>query len=127
MDLQEKRKVIEENHEAFFAALNSYLDRVYDLTDKYFEEDGSTLKKGLSKDDKLKGFITSTRKDAIKFEKVRKKIHDKDFELSLSEINYAGLALVFVIQSWSNQIENLTKAKEEANIIVKKIFEKESS
>lgn len=133
MDLNEKRKVVEENHEAIYAALTAYLDKVYNLTDKFFEEDGKHLKKELLSDkldkldEKLEDFIISSREEASKLEKVRSKIGKKDFELSLVEINYAGLALTYVIQCWMNQIALLGHAKDEAEGLVKKLFEKNNS
>lgn len=130
MDLNEKRKVVEENHEAIYAALTTYLDKVYNLTDKFFEEDGKHLKKELLSDrldEKLEDFIISSREEASKLEKVRSKIGKRDFELSLVEINYAGLALTYVIQCWINQIDLLGHAKDDAEGLVKKLFEKNNS
>ena len=82
----EKINLIRDNRDADIAALNVYLDKIYKLTDDYFED--GKLKEGLSSDAKLEKFILELRDDANKFESVRRKLINNDFNLSLEEVNY---------------------------------------
>lgn len=121
----EKINLIRDNRDATVAALNVYLDKIYNLTDSYF--DNGVLKKELTPDEKLQNFLLELRDDAQKFEAVRKKIIDNDFNLSLKEINYVALAFTFLSESWQNQIKNLTTAREQAQQIIKILMGKSNS
>ena len=123
--MEEKIQLIKENKDAAVAALNSYLDKIYDLTDKYFTEDNQ-LKEGLTKDEKLEKFLMELRNDASKYESVRRKLIDENYDLSLKEINYVALAFTYVSATWQTMIKNLTKAIEETKPIVSKLMEKKS-
>ena len=124
--MEKKLSLIKENKDAAVAAINSYLDRVYDLTDKYFNEDLS-LKEGLTPDEKVEKFIRELRSDCVKYESVRQKLINSDFKLSLYEINLVGLSFMYVAQTWKQQIEMLTKAKSEAENIVQSLLAKKES
>lgn len=124
--MEKKLSLIKENKDAAIAAINSYLDRVYDLTDKYFNEDLS-LKEGLTPDEKVEKFIRELRSDCVKYESVRQKLINSDFNLSLYEINLVGLSFMYVVQTWKKQIEMLTKAKSEAENIVQSLLAKKES
>lgn len=124
--MEKKLSLIKENRDAAIAAINSYLDRVYDLTDKYFNEDLS-LKEGLTPDEKVEKFIRELRSDCVKYESVRQKLINSDFNLSLYEINLIGLSFMYVSQTWKQQIEMLTKAKSEAENIVQSLLAKKES
>lgn len=124
--MEKKLSLIKENKDAAVAAINSYLDRVYDLTDKYFNEDLS-LKEGLTPDEKVERFIRELRSDCVKYESVRQKLINSDFNLSLYEINLVGLSFMYVAQIWKQQIEMLTKAKSEAENIVQSLLAKKES
>lgn len=121
----EKINLIRDNRDAAIAALNVYLDKIYNLTDSYF--DNGALKKELTPDEKLQNFLLELRDDAQKFEAVRKKIIDNDFNLSLKEINYVALAFTYLSESWQNQIKNLTTAREQAQQIIKILMGKSNS
>lgn len=121
----EKINLIRDNRDATIVALNVYLDKIYNLTDSYF--DNGVLKKELTPDEKLQNFLLELRDDAQKFEAVRKKIIDNDFNLSLKEINYAALAFIYLSESWQNQIKNLTTAREQAQQIIKILMGKSNS
>lgn len=121
----EKINLIRDNRDAAIAALNVYLDKIYNLTDSYF--DNGVLKKELTPDEKLQNFLLELRDDAQKFEAVRKKIIDNDFNLSLKEINYVALAFTYISESWQNQIKNLTTAREQAQQIIKILMGKSNS
>ena len=123
--MEEKIQLIKENKDAAVAALNSYLDKIYTLTDQYFTEDNQ-LKEGLTKDEKLEKFLIELKNDASKYESVRRKLIDENYDLSLKEINYVALAFTYVSATWQTMIKNLTKAIEETKPIVSKLMEKES-
>ena len=123
--MEEKIQLIKENKDAAVAALNSYLDKIYDLTDKYFTEDNQ-LKEGLTKDEKLEKFLMELKNDASKYESVRRKLLDENYDLSLKEINYVALAFTYVSTTWQTMIKNLTKAIEEIKPIVSKLMGKKN-
>ena len=123
--MEEKIQLIKENKDAAVAALNSYLDKIYNLTDQYFTEDNQ-LKEGLTKDEKLEKFLIELRNDASKYESVRRKLIDENYDLSLKEINYIALAFTYVSATWQTMIKNLTKAIEETKPIVSKLMEKKN-
>lgn len=118
----EKINLIRDNRDAAIAALNVYLDKIYKLTEDYFED--GKLKEGLSSDAKLEKFILELRDDATKFESVRRKLIDNDFNLSLEEVNYVALGFVYMAESWQSQIKNLTLAVEQARTITKTLMAK---
>ena len=118
----EKINLIRDNRDAAIAALNVYLDKIYKLTDDYFED--GKLKEGLSSDAKLEKFILELRDDATKFESVRRKLIDNDFNLSLEEVNYIALGFVYMAESWQSQIKKLTLAVEQAQAITKVLMAK---
>lgn len=123
--MEEKIQLIKENKDAAVAALNSYLDRIYNLTNQYFTEDNQ-LKEGLTKDEKLEKFLMELRNDASKYESVRRKLLDENYDLSLKEINYVALAFTYVSATWQTMIKNLTKAIEETKPIVSKLMKKKN-
>ena len=118
----EKINLIRDNRDVAIAALNVYLDKIYKLTDDYFED--GKLKEGLTHDAKLEKFILELRDDTNKFESVRRKLIDNDFNLSLEEVNYIALGFVYMAESWRSQIKNLTLAVEQAQAITKVLMEK---
>lgn len=123
--MEEKIQLIKENKDAAVAALNSYLDKIYNLTDQYFTEDNQ-LKEGLTKDEKLEKFLIELKNDASKYESVRRKLIDENYDLSLKDINYVALAFTYVSATWQTMVKNLTKAIEETKPIVSKLMEKKS-
>lgn len=123
--MEEKIQIIKENRDAAIAALNSYLDKIYGLTDQYFTSDGK-LKEGLTKDEKLEKFLLELKEDASKYEFVRRKIIDEDYNLSLIDINHIALAFIYVLATWQTMIKNLTKAIEETKLIISKLMEKKN-
>lgn len=123
--MEEKIQIIKDNRDAAIAALNSYLDKIYGLTDQYFTSDG-ILKEGLTKDEKLEKFLLELKEDASKYESVRRKIIDEDYNLSLIDINHVALAFTYVSATWQTMIKNLTKAIEETKPIVSKLMEKKN-
>ena len=108
--------LIRDNKDAAIAALNSYLDRIYNLTDDYFED--GKLKEGLTPDEKIEKFVLELREDASKYEKVRRKLIDNDFNLSLVEINYIALAFVYIVQRWKNEQKMILNAINQTQDII---------
>lgn len=125
MTTKEKIQIIKDHKSSAVAALNSYLDRIYDLTDKYFNED-NTLKEGLTKDTKLETFLLELKKDANNYEEVRRKLIDDNFDLSLKEINFIALSFVYVQISWEKQVENLNTAIKDIKQIISQLMEKKN-
>ena len=66
------------------------------------------------------------KNDASKYESVRRKLIDENYDLSLKEINYVALAFTYVSATWQTMIKNLTKAIEETKLIVSKLMEKKN-
>lgn len=114
--------VIQENKSAVLAALNSYMDYIYNLHDTFFEDNG-VLKEGLSHDNQIEELITSSKDRLTVFENIRKKITANDFNLSLVEINYIGLAFLFTSLSFKKQLENLQRAIELSDSIYNSLTE----
>lgn len=120
MTVEQKIEIVKEFNEAAIAALNSYLDSLYNMTDKYFNEKGDLIE-GLTPDKKVEAFIKSLRDESVKFENIRRKLINKDFKLSLYEINLIAAAFVFVSGVWEKDITKLQKAKEEADEVIKNL------
>jgi hypothetical protein len=120
MTVEQKIEIVKEFNEAAIAALNSYLDSLYNMTDEYFDEKGDLIE-GLTPDKKVEAFIKSLRDESVKFENVRRKLINKDFKLSLYEINLIAAAFVFVSGVWEKDIAKLQKAKEEADKVIKNL------
>lgn len=116
----EKISLIKGNRDAAIAALNAYLDKIYNLIDDYFEN--GKLKEGLTPDEKLEKFILELHDDTIKFESVRRKLIDNDFNLSAVEINYIALSFVYITECWQSQIKNLTIAAQQSQEIAKTLM-----
>ena len=117
-----KIDVIREHKDDFVAALNAYLDRMYGMTETYLEENGD-VKDFLSADEKLENFVKELKEDEEKYEKVRRKILDNDFELSPTEIQLAGLAMAYCIIRFDKHIEEVQIAKQNAIEIYNQIKE----
>lgn len=115
--------LIRDNKDAAIAALNSYLDRIYSLTDDYFED--GKLKEGLTPDEKIEKFVLELREDASKYEKVRRKLIDNDFNLSLVEINYIALAFVYIVQRWKNEQKMILNAINQTQDIIAVLMAKQ--
>lgn len=125
MDLKEKRELIKKHKDIAVAALNAILDQTYNLTDTYFDENNN-LKEELTKNEKLENLIKSLRQDTMKYEKVRRKLLDDDFNLSLYEINLVGLSLMYASIRVSKYIEMLTKTKTTLEIIFQAFIDSDS-
>ena len=106
-----KIELIKQYKETAIAALNSYLDSMYNLTDKYFDKEGKMLPLP-ERNEKVESFIKEVRADTQKYENVRRKLIDENFDLSLYEINLIALSFNFTIETMKKQVENLTRTIE---------------
>lgn len=125
MTLEEKRQVIEKNKSIAVTAINSYLDSIYGLTDKFFDEEGN-LRDGLESDPKVEEFIKSTRKETGPYEKVREKLIAGDFNLSLLEVNRVGLSFLFCATRMDKDIKAITAAHDQLMDLVSQLVSKEN-
>lgn len=81
---------------------------MYNLTDPYFDEEGNMLPLP-EENEKLKNFILEVKSDTQKYENVRRKLIDKDLNLSLYEISLVSLSFIFTVETMKKQVENLTE------------------
>lgn len=106
-------ELIKQYKDPIIASFNFYLDYIYSLMDNYFED--GNLKPEFSADKQLEELISSCGANAKKYEKIRKKLINNDFNLSILEINYIGLMLFFWERMTQKQIATLQKASDLAN------------
>lgn len=121
-----KIELIKKYKETAIAALNSYLDSMYNLTDKYFDKDGNMLPLP-ERNEKVENFIQEVRADTQKYESVRRKLIDENFDLSLYEINLVALSFNFTIETMKKQVENLTRTTEVLSDLVAALMKKEKN
>ena len=121
-----KIELIEQYREPAIAALNSYLDSMYDLTDKYFDEKGNMLPLP-EENEKLKNFILEVKSDTQKYENVRRKLINKDLSLSLYEINLVALSFTFTVETMKKQVKNLTDTIKVLSDLVAALMAKEEN
>lgn len=93
------------------------------MKEKYLNEDNS-LKEGLEKDARAEQIIKSLQQDAIGYEKVRSKLINSDFNLSLVEIARIGLSFFYLKTQMENQITILTKGLDKTNEAISKLIDK---
>lgn len=123
---KEKLELVKSLKGSIETSLNVYLDKIYNLTDKYFDENGD-LKSGLTPDLKLEKMLKNTRQDASNYEKVRRKIIDSDYEsLTLVDINYIALSLIYQKESMKQAILDLNKTQEQLVDIIKVLTDKQT-
>ena len=133
MSLDTKIEAIKNEKESAVLALTLYLDSIYNMTDKFFDckteknEKGEevvvrTLKEGLTKDEKLEGFIKELNNDCSAYEKVREKIQNGDFNLSLQETARVGLAFTYAAAVIQKDIEKNQKGLEQITKIMKTLM-----
>lgn len=128
MNLDDKIKCIRENSESAVLALTSYLDSIYNMTDQFYDQaikevDGKEtvvriLKPELVKDEKAEKFIEELNNDASQYEKIRGKLKNGDFNLSLPEIARIGLAFTFVGITLDKQIKQANAAMADIQKII---------
>ena len=99
---------------------------MYNLTDKYFDKEGKMLPLP-EKDEKVENFIKEVRTDTQKYESVRRKLIDENFDLSLYEINLVALSLLFTTETMKKQVNNLTQTIEALSDLVAALMAKEEN
>lgn len=87
--------------------------------------DGDKLKEGLTPDEHAEEILLSSKQNAHHFEAVRKKLIDKDFNLSSVEINYIALAFYFTYGRMGVRIKDLEQSRRELNDLIEILFEGE--
>ena len=82
-----KIDLIKEHKEDSLAGLNALLDRLYSL--KEFENEHEEIKEELKSkgDDAWRNYVLNMTKDIVKYEKLRRKIINDDFNFTTVEIN----------------------------------------
>lgn len=125
MTLEEKREIIIKNKDPALAALESVSDRIYDLTDDLLNKQGKLMTSKIG-NYKVEQFALELRNDAEKYEKVRAKLLNSDFNLSISEINYVALAFYFCSEKLHAQITDMEKAASLADDLREKLMSKEN-
>lgn len=116
--------LIQQYTEAIIAAINYYLDYIYNLKDEFYDENGQ-LKADLEPDPEAEGLIERVNNKVNDFENVREKLLKQDFNLSADEISYLGLALLFYYKVLSIKIAKENEALELSKFLVKEIFPKD--
>lgn len=136
MSIEKKIECIRENSESAILALTSYLDSIYNMTDQFFdnqiqEVNGEqkvvrVLKPELAPDKKAEKFAEELNNDAGKFEIIRGKLKNGDFNLTLTEIARIGLAFVFVGITLDKQIKATTAARDDIQKITEILMAEET-
>lgn len=136
MSIETKIEKIKAEKESAIEALNLYLDSIYNMTDRFFdnqiqEVDGEkkvvrVLKEGLEPDKKVEGFIKELNSDASAYEKVRGKLLSDDFNLSLTEIARIGLAFTFAGIVIQKRVEESQKALAQIKATIDVLMEGET-
>ena len=106
MTVEEKIEIIKSNKRFIVGALNVYLDSIYNLTDDFFDEN-MKLKSFLSEDNKTEQYLLELREKATYYEKIRAKLLSDDFNLSLAEINYINLTLLYSAISMEREVKKI--------------------
>lgn len=136
MSIESKIEVIKAEKESAIQALTLYLDSIYNMTDKFFDNqiqeiDGEkkivrVLKEGLEPDAKIEGFVKELNSDAAEYESIRGKLQSDDFNLSLTEIARIGLAFTYSGIVIQKQIETSQKALGSIKTIIDSLMDGET-
>lgn len=136
MSIETKIEKIKAEKESAIEALNLYLDSIYNMTDRFFdnqiqEVDGEkkvvrVLKEGLEPDEKIEGFVKELNSDASAYENVRGKLLSDDFNLSLTEIARIGLAFTFAGIVIQKRVEESQKALAQIKATIDVLMEGET-
>ena len=123
MSNEHKIELIKEHQSDSIAGINALLDRLYEL--KEYTNEHSEIKTELEADDQWKNYILGMVKDITKYEKLRQKLINGDFNFTTVEINDIALIYFYLQTSWTKQIEMLEKAKDEAGNLFKELTKPE--
>lgn len=125
MTIEEKIQVVKDNKSAALAALESVTDRIYDITDTLLNNKGNLMTAEI-KSYKTQQFLINLRKDAKKYENVRVKLMNDDFNLSLLEINYVALSFKFCSDNLKEQSELYLRSSKLSAELYQTLTEKSS-
>lgn len=125
MTIEEKIQVVKDNKSAALAALESVTDRIYDITDTLLNNKGNLMTAEI-KSYKTQQFLINLRKDAKKYEDVRVKLMNDDFNLSLLEINYVALSFKFCSDNLKEQSELYLRSSKLSAELYQTLTEKSS-
>ena len=116
-----KSDLIREHKEDTLAGLNALLDRLYSL--KEFENEHGEIKEELQSqgDETWKNYVLNMTSDIVKYEKLRRKIMNNDFNFTTEEIFDLAQVYFYLNCSWKKQIEMLEKAVVESDKIFKEL------
>ena len=117
---EEKIEFIKANKALAVAALNTYLDAIYDLTDDFCDEEGNR-KAVLPSNPEVEDFLNEVGAGAREYENVRQKLNNDDFNLSTLEINYIALAFLYVTISIKREMDKIQKTYTQAVEVYNKL------
>lgn len=126
MNLQEKQELVKSHKDESIAALDKYLDCLYNTTNKFLTDKGE-LNEALFDSEKVTNFVKELIEDEEKYENVRRKIIDNDFNLSLTEVNLVALSFVFVDTRLKNYIESFQKVRKEISPLITQLMSADSN
>lgn len=122
MTLEQKIELIKKNKDQAVTAVTTYLDSIYNVKEQFLTEDGN-LKEGLPRDEKAEEFIKSIQKDAVDYENIRRKLIDRDFNLSLLETTRVALAFTFMSVQSTRVIDNMVAMKKICDELVEQLMQ----
>lgn len=117
--MEKKIEIIKQNKDVIIQSINKYLDKIYDIKDTFFGENGK-LKQGLERDEQVEKFISDLNSNiAPNLEVARRKLLDNNYELNSKDFAYIKAALIYIYGVWEIQIKELTEAKSEIGNLIK--------
>lgn len=123
MTLEEKINIIKEHKSAAIAALDSIIDLTDSYYSRYFDSNGK-LVEGLAPDEQVENLIKDLKDDSAKYEIVRMKLQQDDFNLSALEISRIGIAFFFVELRLKSEREMIENAMKLSNTLYTQILDK---
>jgi translation elongation factor EF-Ts len=118
--------LVKSHKDESIAALDKYLDCLYNTTNKFLTDKGE-LNEALFDSEKVANFVKELIEDEGKYENVRRKIIDNDFNLSLTEVNLVALSFVFVDTRLKNYIKSFQKVREEISPLITQLTSADSN
>lgn len=121
--LSKKIEIVRKNKDPALAALESVTDRIYDYTDTFLNKEGNLMTAKLG-DYRAQQYFLNLREDAKKYESVRSKLLNDNFDLSLSEVNYVALSFFYCEKNLQDQADAMLKAASFAHDLYEELTEK---
>lgn len=120
LSLSEKNETIFNNKDIIVASIKLYLDKLYELTENSFDENGN-LNPGLTPDEGFENFVKSLKDDQAKYEEVLKRVK-ADESLSTSEADLVGLALFYTSARAKQNIQALEQTRSTVQNLYNKLL-----